>query len=302
MAIYNQPSLTVDQQLELLLSKGLVVQNKEFALSWLSNVSYFRLKTYSYFLKDYKTDNGNFIKGTTFDEIISLYIFDRRLKLIIFDAIEAIEVALRTRISNTMSLKYGPHWYLDSNHFTDDTRKFDHSKFIIGIKKYCENPEEIFIASYMRFYNSPKLPPSWMIMEILSFGKISLLFEHLTAREEKNKICSELGLPNNVLPSWLHTFTYLRNLTAHHTKILNRTFTIKPILPTRKKLRFLAEADDINNSKVYCSLCCIAFLLNKLHETTFFKINLLQLISEYPKIDLEKLGFTQNWKNEEIWM
>jgi abortive infection bacteriophage resistance protein len=61
------------------------------------------------------------------------------------------------------------------------------------------------------------------------------------------------------------------------------------------------EADEVNNTKVYCSLCCIAFLLNKIHETTFFKKNLLQLISEYPQINLEKMGFTDNWRNEPIW-
>jgi abortive infection bacteriophage resistance protein len=301
MTAYNQPSLTVEQQLELLISKGLVISNKEFALSWLSNVSYFRLKTYSYFFKDYQNSNGNFIPDTSFEDIINLYTFDRKLKLIIFDAIEAIEIAVRTRISNTMSCKYGSHWYLNAGLFTNDERKFDHSKFISDIKKDCENPEETFITNYMKFYKDPELPPSWMIMEILSFGKISLLFEHLTAREEKNQICSDLGLPNNILPSWLHTFTYLRNLSAHHTKILNRTFTIKPILPTRRKLRFLTEADSVNNAKVYCSLCCIEFLLNKIHETTSFKKNLLTLTIEYPQIDLSKLGFTENWKKESVW-
>ena len=130
MTAYSQPSLSVEEQLELLLSKGLTITDKDFAISWLSNVSYFRLKTYSYFFKDYQKDNGNFIPETSFEDIVNLYSFDRRLKLIIFDAIEAIEIAVRTRISNTMSYKYGAHWYLNSLHFTKDEKKFDHYKFI----------------------------------------------------------------------------------------------------------------------------------------------------------------------------
>jgi abortive infection bacteriophage resistance protein len=301
MTAYNQPALTIEQHLELLFSKGLIIADKDFACTWLSNVSYFRLKTYSYFFKDYSKTDGLFTTGTTFEDIIQLYSFDRKLKLLIFDAIEIIEISIRTRISNTMSHKYGAHWYLNASHFSGDRNKFDHSKFIEKIKKNCEDPDEAFISNYMKFYQEPSLPPSWMIMEILSFGKISLLFEHLVTRDEKNKICSDLHLPNNILSSWLHTFAYLRNLAAHHTKILNRTFTIKPILPTRRKLRFLIDADIVNNGKVYCTLCCIEFFLNQMHANSDFKKNLHNLISQYPKIELYRLGFTDNWKQEPLW-
>lgn len=302
MALYKQPALTIEEQMDLLLSKGLLIPDKDFAKLWLSNVSYFRLKTYSYFFKDYQKDNGNFSRNTSFFDITNLYSFDRKLKLIVFDAIEAIEIAIRTKISNFLSQQFGPHWYLNPLHFNPDKSKFDHIKFVSDIEEYCKNdPEEIYIANYMKFYSEPALPPSWMIIEILSFGKISLLFEHLTAREIKNQICTEFGLPNNILPSWLHTLTYLRNLVAHHAKILNRTFTIKLVLPTRKKHRLLQEADSVNTGKMYCALCCIAFLLEKIHQASDFKNELKELIRKYHEIDLKKLGFTENWKDEPIW-
>lgn len=135
MIRYNQPALTIDEQIEALKQKGLLIENEDVLRFHLSHISYFRLKHYTFNFKDVET--GKFIPSATFEQVFELYSFDRKLRLILFDAIETIEVAIKTLISNKMSVSYGTHWYLEKKYFTAD---FDHTGLVNKIKEdfYCK--------------------------------------------------------------------------------------------------------------------------------------------------------------------
>lgn len=297
MSTYKQLPLTVDQQIELLKEKKLIIEDENRARYWLSHVSYYRLKHYTYSFKDINDDN-NFIPNTTFDQVVNLYLFDRKLKLILFDGLEAIEVAIKTMLSNTLSNAHGAHWYLEENWFGE---KFEHDKFMEGIKEEFADPDETSVKAYKLVYSEPQLPPSWMIMEFQTFGTISKMFEHITARKEKLEICWHFNLPDNVLISWLHCFTYMRNRCAHHARFVYRSVKHEPILPSRKKHTFLQEVEDVERSSLYAALCCIQHLIGKINPDATFKTDLLMLIDKHPGINYTKMGFTQNWRKEKIW-
>src|SRR5258706_8385542 len=106
MSTYKQPALNPEKQIALLKEKGLIIADENDAKYWLTHVSYYRLKHYTFTFKDI---DHNFKTNTSFEQVLDLYLFDRKLKLIIFDAIETIEVAFKTLISNIMSCKYGTH-------------------------------------------------------------------------------------------------------------------------------------------------------------------------------------------------
>jgi abortive infection bacteriophage resistance protein len=296
MPTYKQKPLTIDEQIATLKNKGLTINDDERAKYWLSYISYFRLKHYTYTFKDLQT--GDFIKSATFEQVLNLYFFDRSLRLIIFDAIETIEIALKTLISNKMCCKHGSHWYLDSLHFSD---KFEHASFINKIKEDFMEQDEGSISAYKNVYTDPLLPPSWMIMEFTTFGTISKIFEHLSDREEKLSICSHFSLPDNVLITWFHCFTHIRNKCAHHSRLVYRTVTNQPILPSRKKHVFLKEVDIIDRSSLYCAICCIQYLVIKINPASGFKNSLINLIDSNPQINYSKIGFTEKWKMEDIW-
>lgn len=114
---YPHPPLDVAKQIDLLKAKGLFIADMEVAEYWLTHISYFRFKQYSYEFKDYENLEGNYIPGTTFEQIRDLYLFDRKLKIMVFEAIESIEISVKTQLSNVMSVSNGPHWYLDDKHF-----------------------------------------------------------------------------------------------------------------------------------------------------------------------------------------
>jgi abortive infection bacteriophage resistance protein len=299
MSEFKKPALEIEQQIDLLKVKGLIINDIGTAKYWLSFVSYFRLRNYTHTFKDY--DNmplGNFHPNTTFENIIDLYLFDRDLKLIIFDAIETIEVALRTLISNRMSCRFGSHWYLNPDHFS---HPFDFDNFITKVAESHEDPDEPFILAYKTYFDTPPLAPSWMIMETLSFNKIALIFQYLIPREQKLAICDDLQMPESVLSTWMRCFGFIRNRCAHHSRIVYTAIKFAPRFPSRKKHIFLNDIEEIDVNTLYSALCCMQFLIRIINPRSKFKNNLLKLVDESPFINLQRIGFTTNWREEPIW-
>ena len=292
---YNSPALNIPEQINLLKEKGLSVTPENDAERWLSHVSYFRLKNYTNKFKDYKT--GNFISNSTFDQVIRLYLFDRELKFVLFDAIETIEVAIKTLISNSMAHTHGAHWYMKREHFS---HTFNFDGFLASLEKEVSDSDEPSIKQYKQCFDYPELPPCWMIIELLSFGKVSKIFEHLSARDIKLSICWKYNLPDNIFANWLHCITQLRNRCAHHSRIVYRSMAKTITLPSRAKHRFLDEVNEINLSSLYATICCLQYLTNKIHPESKFKKNLIALIDNNTDIDYHFMGFTENWRNEKI--
>lgn len=110
----HQAPIDVNEQIENLISLDLQLEDKDYAKSVLSRVSYYRVvKAYSITLKE----NGKYIEGTTFKNIVDLYLFDMELRHILFSLIEHIEVYLRAVITNYFSLKYGNFGYKDLSNY-----------------------------------------------------------------------------------------------------------------------------------------------------------------------------------------
>ena len=112
-ARYAKPSLTVDDQVKLLETRGMRVSDSKFAVNALSTVSYYRLSAYSYPFRS-RPDAGRFRDGTTFEEVWRYYRFDRRLKNVVLDGVERVEIATRTKIVNRFTEQYGPFGYRET--------------------------------------------------------------------------------------------------------------------------------------------------------------------------------------------
>lgn len=314
--LYDFPALTVSEQLSLLKDKGLIITDPEAAKYWLSNVSYFRFKNYSYPFKVYENGEGNYIEKTTFNNVCDLYSFDRKLKIILFEGIENIEVSVKTHLSNTMSENHGTRWYLNESHFlsesdrrqiirnarfADDIPKvFNHDSFLQNIEQALQKPTEVFLQQYINVYE-PIFPPSWMLMEIITFGTLSLMFENLKPSLEKTKICECFELTKKQLVSWLHCLSFIRNKCAHHGRLVYSKIKFAPSMPQKRSRQFLTQADEVSHDSLYAILCCIQYLLNICNTNSLFKRDLINLVETSYGIDLKRLGFTANWRNEPIW-
>lgn len=297
---YPHPALNVHEQIDLLQAKGLLITEPDVAEHWLSHVSYFRFKNYSYSFKDYKNGGGNYFPGTSFKMVKELYTFDRKLRIAVFDAIENIEISLKTQLSNKMSEAYGPHWYLDNRHFFSG-KGFNHQKFLKRIKDILFQTSEPILQYYRKTYE-PIHPPSWILMEIITFRTLSVMFDNLKPLTEKIQICHSFNLTKRQLISWLHCFTFFRNKCAHHARLVYSKTVFPPPLLQKKNKKFLTEAPIVDNTTLYAVLSCLQYMLTICNPTSPFKQNLLSLTSEFPHINLQKLGFTPNWKQEKLWL
>lgn len=287
---FDKPSLTTDQQIDLLVGRGLNISDLQQTKKYIDFIGYYRLSGYGFPFQEDQDIAGDhkFKPDTSFEQILNLYTFDRKLRLIVMDAIERIEVAVRSTISNIASVQYSPHWFLQSELFRNDYC----DSFLTQVKKdICydkPNRQENFIKHYYANYQEPDFPPSWMIMEVLTFGTISILYSNLTAELQK-KVASSFGTKSKILRSWLHSLSCLRNLCAHHSRIWNRKFTIKPLIPNKIRT-------PVNTSSLFAQVIVLTELLSKISSDTHWKDSLKNLFDEYPEIDCGLMGFPKSWQ------
>src|SRR5690606_21398478 len=165
---FSKPSFTIEQQISLLRERGLHIPDENRTKRYLSNIGYFRLSAYTRPFYQPNTSTHTFIENTAFDDILRLYVFDRELRLLLLDAIERIEVALRAQLANTLAEHYGPHGYLDSSIFDD---RYNHAWLLDKLKEEANaSSPETFVTHYRsKYIGAPKQPPVWMAVELLTF-------------------------------------------------------------------------------------------------------------------------------------
>lgn len=296
--LFNKPPIPISQQIATLKQRGLEFADEVKAAHYLSNISYYRLRAYTYPFQDNTLPNHPFVKRITFEEIIELYVFDRQLRLLVFNALEKIEIALRTKIIYHFAMNHGSHWHEQMNLYRDSNR------FIRDINKLYEEIDrstETFIKHYKATYTQPANPPAWMSLEVTSMGLLSKLFENLKKGPEKKAIAQEFGLTNPmILESWMHAFAHLRNICAHHGRLWNRRLTTMPQLPYQTIYPFISN-QHIYKNKLYGVLCCMTYILHIISPGSTFNQHLHSLIDGCALVDLKEMGFPSNWKNEVIW-
>ena len=156
---YTKPAVTFTDQIQLLRDRGLIIENDELAERYLSNISYYRLRAYTYPYQNNKDADHLFKQGITFDDVIALYTFDRKLRLLVFDAIEKIEIAVRTQIIYQWALTTGSHWHLEPHLFLNPHK---HVENLASLASEIERSKETFIDHYKNKYTDPPQPPAWM--------------------------------------------------------------------------------------------------------------------------------------------
>lgn len=307
---YSSPPKTIDSLIEILLSKGLLIEDVELAKKWINQVGFYKIKTFSHIfhIPDSRGDYS-FSENTLFSYIIDDYKFDCLLRSIIFDALSHIEISFKALLNYNMSINYGSHWYLKNDLFksafsstTDPNFESGYDKFILKLTKDCKDSQDSSIRKYKFNFSDPSLPPSWVIMEIISFGTCSVLYQNMLSTEIRNDISSKFNTNQKFFESWLISLSYLRNQCAHHQKLIYRTFMFPPKMPSREKNIFLKEHKFIEHDSLYSVLCIIQFSIKSLKIDCFFKESLHDLIEANPQINLKELGFSQNWAEEDIWI
>ena len=292
---FNKPPLSYKEQVEQLKTRGLIIDDELIALHLLENLSYFRLSGYWYPLLQDKT-NHIFKPGSQLSTAFALYCFDRELRNLVLKEVEKIEIAVRAKMIYILSHSHGAFWFENPVIFSDQQT---HSKSVLNMKQDYSNSDEQFIKAFKNKYSNP-LPPSWMMMEITSFGTLSRLYKNLKPGHAKRTIAHYFGIDDKTFESWLHSLVYLRNVCAHHARLWNRVMSIQPRFPSSPKKQWLTNNSAPNN-RTYYILSMILFFLQtvNLYHTFLNKFHLL--LAKYPNIDLKSMGFDINYNNEPLW-
>lgn len=220
---FNKPFLSFEQQATLLSERGLIIEND--TVHYLQHLNCYRLSGYWIpFQEDNKTHR--FKPNVRFADVLNLYFFDRELRLLLLDAIERIEISIRTQWAHYFAEFSGPHAHLEPHLSKNDEW---HMKNIAQLQKELARSDELFIKHYRNTYTFPDEPPIWVACEVMSFGLLSKWLKSMKTGEPCNKIAKAYQLDYDVLVSFIEYLAYLRNLCAHHSRVWNRktTKTIK---------------------------------------------------------------------------
>lgn len=291
---YSKPFLSFDDQINLMQSRNLDIPDIPRAKMYLQQINYYRLS--AYFLP-FQASIDKFDKGTTFDHLIQTYSFDRELRLLVFDAIERIEIAIRTQFTYQLAQKYKTsHWQDDSNifikSFVDKFGKtIDPYNDLQSIIQKAKNAKkaEVFIKHYTNVYNNPLNPPVWMCFELLTIGELSRFYKGLRNNADRNLIANYFKVHYTVFESWLHALTYVRNICAHHSRLWNRELAVEPSLLNSPANAWVSPKFN-NNKRVFYFLCTLKYILNQANYNNDFTSKLDILLKKYPLVPVQYIG------------
>lgn len=302
---YSKQPLSVADQAKLLIDRGLICGDIPRLEHYLAHIGYYRLSAY-WKQFEQKPPPGQplqhkFKPNTSFEQILNLYIFDRKLRLMVLEAIERIEVAVRARWVSAMALNHGSHAHMRSDLFKCPWK---HTRDIARIAGELEKSGESFVTHYRTNYHEPFLPPIWVVAETMSFGTLSRWLQYTQDTNLKKGIMRGLGMPTvEVMEGVLHALTPVRNVCAHHSRLWNRRFAMS--LPAIKRIRDRLVPPNSPNHQdhhIYNYLVVVEFMLYSITPKSTWKRRLIALFDNMLTNDeLRAMGFPNDWKTRKPW-
>ncbi len=292
------------EQLDILRQRGLVINDEQKALKYLRTIGYYRLSGYLYPFRQQDPNEPTkkldyFIENTNFEDVKNLYIFDKKLRLLAMDALERIEIALRTNLVYQLGgydpVAYKKAEYFDEK-FVDDLDRglypwlLKHHKQIQRNRKSNEA-----IKHNLEKYSDI---PIWVVCEIWDFGTMVTLYGGLK-EVDKNFIAQKYNLRNgNDLEVLLKALNTIRNISAHHSRLWNK------VMSTTINDATLIGFNDENwlqlpKRKPFIYFCLMKKMLDIICPNSSWQQRFISLLDEFPQtknnaISLENMGMTIN--------
>lgn len=301
--MYNKTAFTIDEQIVQLKKRGLLILTGDSAEHFLSHISYYRLAGYWWPMQQEPKDKHLFKPNSKFADVIALYNFDRELRVIIFDAIEKIEISLRTKLIYHLSHEFDPWWFQQLNIYQNIPEAV---KTLATLEEEIDRSKDVFIKEHKKKHpDDQRFPPSWKSLEMTSLGALSKIYGNLkNTVQSKDIIANEFGVVNHTfLPSWLQSIAQIRNYCAHHSRLWNKNLPGRPkLLPSPPLPWIMNVPKEHEFPMIYIHLCCIKYLLNSIQPQNNLKPQLTALFNKYPNVDPNAMGMKVSWENEPLWM
>jgi abortive infection bacteriophage resistance protein len=315
---YSKPYLPVSDQLALIKGRGMIISDDALAQAYLNRVGYYRLSGFWFPYRDSKTVGGdvalsdNFRTGAKFSEVIDLYVFDKKLRLLMMDVMERIEIALRVQITLQLG-KYGPDAHRDPvilhpnfcGRPDPNTGETQHDKWLRLHDEAFERSREEFAKHFKKKYSGEN-PPIWVAAELWDFGAMSFLYSGMK-KTDQTDVAKAFGvLSFDVMSSWLHCINVARNICAHHSRFWNKPNAVRPVWPSAADCPDLGHIERDTNAKtrVYGLACMCAHLLRTINPNSGWSNRFKAVVAEFPAskiIHIKSAGFPQDWQKANLW-
>lgn len=297
----------LDEQIEILKYKGLVINNVEYARNVLLRENYFFVTGYRHLFLKSNVDK-TYKEGTTFEEMYSLFLFDRALRNVLFKNLLIIENNLKSVSSYQLSKRYGykEKDYLKEKNFTNDSEKKRQVNDLIKKMKRQIRSNSRENTATMHYVSNYGYIPLWILVKVLSFGIVSEMFSVLKVEDQK-EIAGIYGIDYQDMLVYLPILSNYRNLCAHED-ILYENRTKKEINDTiyHRLLNIKRENDIYRYGKN--DLFALIIIMKELLQFNEFKSMVFEIENCITALDynlktisikdvLNKMGFPSNWKD-----
>lgn len=294
---YPKQIFTLRQQIQSYVDAGMIVEPSDSAEDVLTRVGYYRLRGYCFHLYDNSTKQ--YVPGTKFSDIVSLYNFDMELSHLLFGMLTSIEIALRARLNEAL-LTYGDALILsDPTPFKD---KALYWKNMSVISSEIARSNDVFIKH--NFDKHDGQIPLWAVVETLSFGTLSKLIKNIDTSSgtaysvlagcyQYKTVAGKTVAPSQkMLTSWIQSVSILRNICAHNGRIYNRTInTIPEILAVDR------VTPQPKHNGLYQVMLAMKYLRPNDQVWTDFATQFKQLKTKYDAVvDLKRINFPTDWE------
>ncbi len=289
------PPTSISDQINRLLQRGMLITDPERAERFLSNVNFYRFRGYLEPFIDQAANPSRrpFQPCTTFEAVAERYEFDTRLRSLLLDAFNRIEVSIRTQWTYHLS-------------YTVSGGEYAHLNPQLFSKEYGKNSAQLrqeYRQHGQRLHGYDfNSCPTWAIAEVMTFGLLSRWYGD-TTKEVRRLVARHYQLHERILGALLRHLAPVRNFCAHHERLWDRDFITKLTVP--KRLGAFANPSAFFNhaetGKLYNSLVMMAYLTNVISDSTEWGQRLVTLMTQQPNIPQSQMGFVPHWQELDIW-
>ena len=287
---------TYEELISILKDRGLSFDGitEENAISLLKECLYYRFTAYR-FPFVYPGNHDQFLPDAQFINIWSLYAFDRRLRLAVLDAVERIEISLRSRWAHVLALRHGALAYENKNIHTE---KF-HEKLLLGIHEAIIDSKEPCITHFKDNAKHPQRIPIWSVCEILTQGQLFSAINYLKNENLRKQIFAGMGIDSKRMSSFLNVIRNVRNICAHHGRLWNKKLFFEMKIP--KEPKELNKSLIAGEKSVYNVLTILIFLMRNIAPQSGWETRIRHLIELTEDFIRKGMGFPENWRERPIW-
>ena len=307
---YEKPHLSLEEQIALLQDRGLLISDKPDAIKCLHRNGYYRLKAYWHPFR--KIVDGkhsdDFLEESDFDNARRLYQFDKDFKLLMLDAIERVEIAVRAEIALRLSARNvfahrNPAFFRPSFTRHDGCGETKHQRWLKKFDEAADRSVAEFVLHHKRKYGN-RIVPIWIAIELWDFGLLSSFYSGMLT-SDCIEVATTFAIPNwKMMGNWLHSLNYVRNVIAHHGRLWNLNLNVRPSLPKNHTMPMFDELSRDSNARVYsicCILCYFSQIINPKASWNHQLANHIRTFPVIPHVSVQDMGFPADWERHSFW-